>query len=178
MGAEVVGVTGYTAEEFLGGVVRWKDLIHPSDLDSVRGAYREAVRAKKKVLRTEYRALHKDGNYRWIADRRQFVYGEQGEFLHIDGILLDITDRKRTEEALVAAREKAEAIIAAMGDGISIQDRQFRILYQNEVQRKLIGDHLGRFCYEVYENKDHVCEGCPVAMAYRDGGVHTVERKE
>ena len=184
MGAEVVGVTGYTAEKFLDGVVRWKDLIHPSDLDSVRRVYREAVRAKKKVLRTEYRALHKDGSYRWIVDRRQFVYDDCGEFRYVDGLLLDITDRKLAEEALEAARKKAEeerakteAIIAAIGEGISIQDRQFRVIYQNEVQRKLVGDHLGRFCYEVYENKDHLCEGCPIAEAYRDGGVHTAERR-
>ena len=184
MGAEVVGVTGYSAEEFLDGVARWKDRIHPSDLESVKRAYREAARAKKKILRMEYRALHKDGSYRWIMDRRQFVYDEQGVFLHVDGILLDITDRKQAEGALEAAREKAEeerakteAIIAAMGDGISIQDRGFKIIYQNEVQKNLIGEHLGRHCYEVYENKDQLCEGCPVAMAYRDGGVHTVERR-
>ncbi|MDP2657461.1 MAG: PAS domain S-box protein, partial [Candidatus Deferrimicrobium sp.] len=184
MGAQVEEVTGYTAEEFLDGVVRWKELIHPSDLDSLKRAFRETAEAKKKLLRVEYRALHKDGGYRCIADRRRFVYDEQGKFRYVDGILLDITDRKQAEEALEAARRKTEeekskteAIIAAIGDGISIQDRQFRILYQNEVQKNLMGEQLGRFCYEVFENKDHVCEECPVAMAYRDGGIHTVERR-
>lgn len=74
-------------------------------------------------------------------------------------------------------KAKTEAIISAIGDGISIQDREFRILYQNEVTKNLIGEHLGKFCYEAYECKDHVCDSCPVAMAYRDGGVHTVERR-
>ncbi len=184
MGAQVEKVTGYTAGEFLDGVVRWKELIHPSDLDSLKQAFRETVEAKKTALRVEYRALHKDGGYRWLADRRQFVYDAQDKFRHVDGILLDITDRKRAGETLEAARRKAEeekakteAIIAAIGDGISIQDRQFRILYQNEVQKNLAGEHLGRFCYEVYENRDHPCEGCPIGRAYRDGGVHTAERR-
>ncbi|MDO8739786.1 MAG: PAS domain S-box protein, partial [Candidatus Deferrimicrobium sp.] len=184
MGAQVEEVTGYTAEEFLDGVVRWKELIHPSDLDSLKRAFRETAEAKKKLLRVEYRALHKDGGYRCIADRRRFVYDEQGKFRYVDGILLDITDRKQAEEALEAARRKTEeekskteAIIAAIGVGISIQDREFRILYQNEVAKGLIGEQLGKFCYEAYENKDHICEGCPVAMAYRDGGIHTVERQ-
>ncbi|MCL5884631.1 MAG: PAS domain S-box protein [Deltaproteobacteria bacterium] len=74
-------------------------------------------------------------------------------------------------------KAKTEAIISAIGDGISIQDREFRILYQNEVTKNLIGEHLGKFCYEAYEEKDQVCESCPVAMAYRNGGVHTVEKR-
>jgi PAS domain S-box-containing protein len=184
MGAGVEQITGYTAEEYTGGVARWKERIHPSDLDSLKRVFRETVQAKKKEIRVEYRTLHKDGSFRWVADRRQFVYDEQGEFRHVDGILFDITDRKRAEEALEAARRKAEeekskteAVIAAIGDGISIQDRHFRVLYQNEVHKGIIGDHLGKFCYEAYEKKDHVCEGCPVAMAFRDGEIHTVERR-
>jgi PAS domain S-box-containing protein len=184
MGAGVEQITGYTAEEYTGGVARWEESIHPSDLDSLKQVFRETVQAKKKELRVEYRTVHRDGNFRWVADRRQFVYDEQGEFRHVDGILFDITDRKRAEEALEAARMKAEeekakteAIIAAIGDGISIQDRQFRVLYQNEVHKNISGgDHRGSFCYEVYDKRGHVCEECPVAMSYRDGGVHTVEK--
>jgi len=184
MGAQVEQITGYTAEEFLYGIVRWKEMIHPSDLDSLKRTFRETVQGKKNTLRVEYRARHKDGVYRWIADRRQFVYDAQGKFRHVDGVILDITDRKRAEETLEAAREKTEeerakteAIIAAIGDGISIQDRHFHVLYQNKVHKDLIGDQLGKFCYEAYEKKDRVCEGCPVAMAFRDGEIHTVVRK-
>jgi two-component system cell cycle sensor histidine kinase/response regulator CckA len=183
MGAQVEQVTGYTAEELLDGVVRWKELIHPSDLDALKRVFRETVEAKKKELRVEYRILRKDGSHRWMADRRQLVYDAQGKFRHVDGVLLDITDRKRAEESLEAARRKTEeekakteAIVAAIGDGISIQDRDSRVLYQNEVHKGIFGDQLGKFCYEAYEKKDHVCEGCPVAMAYRDGKIHTVER--
>jgi len=75
-----------------------------------------------------------------------------------------------------AEKDRAEAIIAAIGDGISIQDRDFRVLYQNEVHRKMVGDHVGRFCYQAYERRDAVCEECPVALSFQDGGIHTVER--
>jgi PAS domain S-box-containing protein len=93
-------------------------------------------------------------------------------------------ESRKMQEALRLSAEKAEnekakteAIISAIGDGISIQDREFRILYQNEVTKNLIGEQVGKFCYEAYEGKDHVCETCPVEIAYRDGGVHTVERR-
>ncbi len=99
--------------------------------------------------------------------------------------LLRRTSRERQEveaalraaaEDAVAEKNKTEAIIAAIGDGISIQDRGLRILYENEAQRKIVGDHVGGFCYEAYEKRAEACGGCPVQMAYRDGQVHTVER--
>jgi PAS domain-containing protein len=83
------------------------------------------------------------------------------------------------QEALKRIEEEknlSEAIIAAIGDGISIQDTDFKVLYQNEINKKMIGDHVGEFCYQAYERRDSVCEECPVAMSFQDGEVHTVER--
>ena len=79
-------------------------------------------------------------------------------------------------EKATAEKNRAEAIIAAIGDGITIQDMDYRILYQNEAHRKLIGDHLGEYCYSAYEHKEETCEECPVALSFKDGGIHTVER--
>ncbi len=92
-------------------------------------------------------------------------------------------ERRHAGEALRAAMQKAEeeqartkAIMAAMGDAISIQDADFRILFQNQKHKDLVGDHEGELCYAAYQHGDHICEGCPVALSYRDGGIHTVER--
>ena len=63
-----------------------------------------------------------------------------------------------------------------MGDGVSIQDTDFRILYQNQNHKKLIGEHIGEYCYKAYEYQDKICEGCPVAMSFKDSKVHIVER--
>lgn len=90
---------------------------------------------------------------------------------------------KDGEETLRASLEKAEAqaarteaIIAAIGDGISIQNTDFKILYQNQIHKGFVGDHIGEYCYKAYECRENVCEGCPLAMAFRDGKIHTVER--
>ncbi len=85
--------------------------------------------------------------------------------------------RKDAEAALIREKNRSEAIIAAMGDGISIQDRDFRILYQNERHREMSrGNHVGKYCYQAYENRDRVCEECPILESYKDGKVHSVER--
>ena len=71
--------------------------------------------------------------------------------------------------AVKAEKAKTDSIIAAIGDGISIQDRDFKVLYQNEVHKSMIGDHHGKYCYKAYENKEAVCEGCPIAKVFEQG---------
>ncbi|QEM68053.1 hypothetical protein FO488_07690 [Geobacter sp. FeAm09] len=73
-------------------------------------------------------------------------------------------------------RAKTEAILASIGDGISIQDREYRILYQNDTSKGWMDDQTGRFCYEAYERQQEVCDNCPVRQTFEDGQVHTVER--
>jgi len=73
-------------------------------------------------------------------------------------------------------RAPMEAIIAAIGDGIRILDPDFRILYENEVHRDLLGDHSGEYCYQAYQGRNSVCEHCPVDISFQDGEIHTMER--
>jgi len=91
--------------------------------------------------------------------------------------------RKFAEEELRKAlnrledeKAKTDAVIAAIPDGISIQGRDYRVLYQNQVHRALIGDQVGKVCYEKYASRDGVCPGCPVARSFEDGGNHVLEK--
>jgi len=75
-------------------------------------------------------------------------------------------------------KSRFEAIVAAMGEGISIQDRDFRVLYQNQRHKDIVGgDRVGEFCYRAYQHRDRVCPGCHVAMSFQDGKVHRAEQK-
>jgi PAS domain S-box-containing protein len=79
-------------------------------------------------------------------------------------------------ENLATEKAKERSILDAVGDAISIQDREFRILYQNRLHKELQGDHAGEFCYKAYRNKEQVCEGCHTARAMEDGKIHKRER--
>ena len=82
------------------------------------------------------------------------------------------------QQAMAAAVDeklRSEAVIAAMGDGVSIQDRNFTVIYQNDVHRKRMGDHVGERCYRAYRALDDVCDGCAAELSFADGGVHRVE---
>ncbi len=86
------------------------------------------------------------------------------------------TTKAPRKETISDLGQETETILAAMGDAVSIQDTDFKILYQNKIHIGFIGDHKGEYCYGAYENRDHICEGCPVAMSFKDGKIHTEER--
>ncbi len=94
-----------------------------------------------------------------------------------------VTRRKQIEEELAIVRNRmqddhvlSEGILDAVADGVSIQGRDYRILYQNRAHRNILGDHVGKFCYEAYEKQQSVCADCPLARTFADGDVHTEVR--
>jgi PAS domain S-box-containing protein len=97
---------------------------------------------------------------------------------------LNITRYKRVKDSLeevvgLTEQEKAKtaSIIAAIGDGVSIQDRNFRVLYQNQAHMDMVGgDKRGGFCYISYAHNAGICEGCPVEASFRDGEIHRLEK--
>ena len=91
------------------------------------------------------------------------MYHDQGELL---------------EEALQreeAEKLRSQEILEAVGDAISMQGLDLRILYQNQAHKELMGECLGRYCYEAYRQKDAVCGGCHLAQSFLDGKTHRIE---
>jgi PAS domain S-box-containing protein len=96
----------------------------------------------------------------------------------------EIAELKQAERALKTALAKAEdeknksnAIIDAIGNGIIIQNTDFKIIYQNKTQNDLYGNRVGEYCYKTYEGRDTICEDCPIELSFKDGKVHKVERR-
>src|SRR5659263_186106 len=94
-----------------------------------------------------------------------------------------VTRFKKAEDALKQAVIKAEdeknktkAIIEAMGDGIIIQDTDYKIIYQNQIQNEIFGNRAGEYCYKAYEGKDTICEDRPIELSFKDGKIHKTQR--
>jgi PAS domain S-box-containing protein len=64
-----------------------------------------------------------------------------------------------------------------MTDTLTILNRDFDIMFQNERSKSSSGDHIGEKCYRAYEHREKPCEDCPVAMAFQDGKPHASEKK-
>ncbi len=74
------------------------------------------------------------------------------------------------------AKAWSESLIAAIGDGISVQDTNLTILYQNQIHKDNFGDHLGEYCYQSYAKKENICASCPVVQSQQDGQLHRMVR--
>ncbi len=139
VGAEVERLTGYTAEEVLQVSARWREIIHPDDLPSVKMAFRSAVGEQRKVLCVEYRIRHRDGEYRWFEDRRQLIYNPDGSLDHVDGLLLDISEPKRVEKELRASNEALNVLIESSPLAIMAIDEQGYVTLWNPASERMFG---------------------------------------
>jgi PAS domain S-box-containing protein len=100
-------ISGYPASDFVDNRVRsYASIIHPDDYAMV-GEMTDETRADRHRSSIEYRIIHRDGTVRWVYDRGQGVYGADGELLHIDGAIFDITTRKDLETQLVDQKQMA-----------------------------------------------------------------------
>jgi PAS domain S-box-containing protein len=103
---------------------------------------------------------------------------ENGVITGMLEVALDITERKKAEQELQTERNKLQSVIGAIEYALTIQDKDYNIMYQNEASRiSSSGSRIGEKCYRVYEGRDKVCDGCPVKKAFKDGKSHTAERQ-
>ncbi|RJQ45027.1 MAG: PAS domain S-box protein [Nitrospiraceae bacterium] len=113
------------------------------------------------------------------------LFDDAGRTSNIVHIFRDITRYRQTEkqmkETITIAEEeeaKSKAVLEAVGYGVSIQDTDFRILYQNKKHKEMTGYHVGEFCYSAYQGRDTLCERCHLAMAFQDGETHILEQSK
>ena len=147
VGSEVERLTGYTPGEILDKPMAWKGLIHPDDFRSVQESILFCVRRREPILRMEYRIVRKDGENRWINDRRRMIYDEGGRLLCIDGLCMDISEQKRAEEE----RRRLAAAVEHAADAIMVTDAEWLVQYVNPAFEKITGyakeEVLGRNPY-------------------------------
>ncbi len=110
MSPVVEKITGFSAQEMstmssneaLG-------LIHPEDRSLVTSGLVKAFDTGFGTL--EYRFKHKDGKYLWFADHFTIIRDQNGSPLFSGGIVRDITENKKAEEALKKAHENLEELV-------------------------------------------------------------------
>lgn len=90
----IVIICGYPAADFIDNKTRtFTSIIHEEDVDFVEKAVAEAL-AIKEMYELEYRIIDASNTLRWVAERGQGSFDEEGNLLWLDGSIFDITDKK------------------------------------------------------------------------------------
>ena len=97
------------------------ETIHPEDQKRVIATLQEHA---KGIWNVEYRIIRPDGSTRWILDRGFPVYNDSGTLIAMCGIAIDMTDRKRAEDAILLKTVLLEAQSEACIDGILAVDTE------------------------------------------------------
>ncbi|MFH1143953.1 MAG: PAS domain S-box protein [Candidatus Eisenbacteria bacterium] len=118
-GAASLAVTGYSAEEFEADPMLAVRIVHPDDRAALE-VFRSAILTATDLSPIEYRILRKDGRLRWVRNTVTRFYGSDGAVKSYQGILSDITDRRRAEGALRASEEKHRIVVENADEGICV----------------------------------------------------------
>ena len=120
---EIEKLTGYHRDDFMSNKVTLLDLYHPEEKEELRFRIEEALH-NRKPYKVTCRIRRKDGNYVWIEE-----YGEgiiiNNEVAYIEGVLIDITERKVAEEAVIA-KELAESSNKAKSEFLANMSHEIR----------------------------------------------------
>ena len=135
---QIEAALGFSQEEWLEDPVRWYSHIHPDDKQRWSAEAAEMFLTGN-PLRSAYRVVSRDGRVIWFHCEAKMIRKEDGEPWFIHGVGFDITDLKRTEEALQEERNVVSAILDTVGALVLVLDPEGRIIRFNRACEQMMG---------------------------------------
>ena len=136
-------------------------LVHPEDRARVKTQVEKAV--KGEPYRIEYRVILPDSSIRHIHAQSDVYFDADGMPVRLVGTSLDITERRRVEEALRESEEQLRRIIESTREGVWLIDRDAVTVYVNPQMAKMLGyspeEMLGSAIYNyIFEEDQPICQ--------------------
>jgi PAS domain S-box-containing protein len=131
-------VTGYNSDEFKTDQSLWYRMIFEEDRPAVlEQSARIFLGETPPPL--EHRIVHKNGSLRWIRNTQVPLKDERGRLIAYDGLVYDITGRKRAEIALRDSQERLELVIQGSNDGIWDWNLKTNEIYLSPRWKSMLG---------------------------------------
>ncbi len=97
--SNLAGFFGVSPEDARGGPIeQYLAVVHPEDIETLSAAIHEALQSGSAFM-SDYRILGKDRRELWVEARGQIERDSSGNPLYLNGVMLDISERKRAEDA-------------------------------------------------------------------------------
>lgn len=147
-------ITGYNPDEFIYSKgITFNNLIHPDYRDKLHQMWNEVL-SKKGVFEFEYPIITKNGGPKWVWERGQGIFSDNGELLFLEGFITDITDRKKAVEKIEDSEKKLRSIFQALPDIFLILDYEGRYMEITPSNEQLLyrplNELIGKTLHEVF----------------------------
>ncbi|MGD1936755.1 MAG: PAS domain S-box protein [Cyanophyceae cyanobacterium] len=113
------------------------ELIHPDDIDHLQATIQESARTLNR-FNCEYRFTTPNGVLKWVQAISEPELQSNGDIVW-DGIIIDVGDRKRAEQALRDSETKYQQILDAITDMVLVKGEHSRIVWANKAFREYYG---------------------------------------
>ena len=161
------GFLGYSQRDFEKDPMLWHRSIHPDDLPKIDRALFQA--ADDEVNTFEYRVRDANGNWHWFLDSFRRRKTEDGSYIS-DGVVIDITERRKTEQKLQESETEKQAILDGISFNLLFVDTDFKIKWANRAAADSVNSSaeqlVNRKCYLFWGEDGKSCPHCPVRKAF------------
>ena len=130
-GPGCISVTGYTPEDYNADLTLWHRMVHEADRPAVEEQARQIL-AGETPPPLEHRIHHKNGQVRWVRNTVVPSRDRQGRLVAYEGLIADVTERKRAEEKLVASEAFYHSLVENLPQNILRKDVNERFTFANQ----------------------------------------------
>jgi PAS domain S-box-containing protein len=180
---EVYRIFGLEPQEFGATYEAFLEAVHPDDRAAVNDAYSGSLKEGRDTYEIEHRVIRKaTGEIRIVQEKCRHFRDEAGNIIRSVGMVHDITERKKTEEAILRAKQEWERTFDSVPDMIAILDEDYHIVRVNKAMADKLGANaeqcIGLICYQCVHETSGPPAFCPHAATLADGKYHIAEVHE
>ncbi|MEH1952301.1 PAS domain-containing protein [Nostoc sp.] len=147
---------GYEEHEISNHFDEWATRVHPDDIGFVREAIADYFAKITPFFISEHRVRCKDHTYKWVLDRGQAVWDEDGNVVRMTSCYTDITERKQAEEQLRQSEERFQLVARASNDLLWDWDLLTDEVWWNQALQTLFGYSIEQITFNVNWWYEHI----------------------
>jgi PAS domain S-box-containing protein len=142
---------GYTPEELLSGELTYSSIVYPRDLGKLTTKREEYAAAGKGQWFQEYRIVTREGDIRWIIDETVCERNEAGEITHYEGVIIDVTERRKAEEKLILQQMQLRELNSTLEERVRVEvakNREKDVMLIQQNRQAALGEILDHIAHQ------------------------------
>jgi PAS domain S-box-containing protein len=133
-----VDLTGFNTKDLVQNAkVAYNDLIIPEDRKKIRSLVVAAIEKRKPYV-LSYKIKTANDEIKWVWEKGEGVFSENGNLLFLEGFIIDATERQKFEVELKRSRENYKSLVDYSPDGVFIHING-KVVFANPSATKLVG---------------------------------------